>query len=163
MSNQNRLSRKAFPLASSRLTKFPRNRELHAMTATEIAEAYLTAFNQGDTEAMLKLVSEDITHHVNESGIRTGKQAFAEFNEHMTRCYRETLEDIVIFGTADATRAAAEFTVCGGYLATDAGLPEASGQTYKLPAGTFFTITGGKISRITTYYNLSNWIAQVSA
>lgn len=133
------------------------------MTTTEIAEAYLAAFNRGDTAAMLGLVSEDIAHHVNESGVRTGKEAFAEFNAHMTRCYRESLEDIVVFGASDTTRAVAEFTVCGEYLSTDAGLPEASGQSYRLPAGTFFTITGGKISRITTYYNLSNWIAQVSA
>jgi steroid delta-isomerase-like uncharacterized protein len=145
------------------LTKNPRNRELRRMTATETVEAYLAAFNLGHTDAMLGLVSEDIAHHVNESGIRTGKEAFAEFNAHMTRCYRERLEDIVVFRTADTNRAAAEFTVCGEYLATDAGLPEANGQTYKLPAGAFFTVTGGKISRITTYYNLSNWIAQVSA
>lgn len=133
------------------------------MTATEIAGAYLAAFNHGDTAAMLNLVSEDIAHHVNESGIRTGKQAFAEFNAHMTRCYREKLEGIVVFGSDDVTRAAAEFIVHGKYLATDAELPEAKGQAYVLPAGTFFTITGGKISRITTYYNLRNWIAQVSA
>ena len=133
------------------------------MTATELATAYLAAFNQGDTTAMLDLVSEDIAHHVNEGGIRYGKEAFAEFNAHMTRCYKERLADIVVFGSVATARAAAEFTVCGEYLATDAGLPEAKGQTYALPAGTFFTVTGGKISRITTYYNLSNWIAQVSA
>ena len=133
------------------------------MTATEIAEAYLATFNQGDTAAMLDLVSDDIAHHVNEGGVRTGKQAFAEFNAHITRCYRERLEDIVVFGAVDATRAAAEFTVCGEYLATDPGLPDAKGQAYKLSAGTFFTVTDGKITRITTYYNLSNWIAQVSA
>jgi steroid delta-isomerase-like uncharacterized protein len=133
------------------------------MTATEIAKAYLAAFNQGDTAAMLGLVSDDIAHHVNEGGIRTGKEAFAEFNAHMTRCYLERLEDIVIFQAADPTHAAAEFTVCGEYLATDDGLPEAKGQTYRLPAGSFFTVEDGKISRITTYYNLSNWIAQVSA
>jgi len=145
------------------LTKFPGDRELRRMTATETAEAYLAAFNRGDTAAMLDLVSENIAHHVNESGVRTGKQAFAEFNAHMTRCYRERLEDIVVFGATDATRAAAEFTVHGEYLATDAGLPDAKGQTYILPAGSFFTVTDGKITRITTYYNLSNWIAQVSA
>ncbi len=132
------------------------------MSASEIVEAYLAAFNRGDTDVMLGLVSEDIAHHVNESGVRTGKEAFADFNAHMTRCYRESLEDILVFPSADPTRAAAEFTVCGEYLATDTGLPKAIGQTYKLPAGTFFTVTGGKISRITTYYNLRNWIAQVS-
>ncbi|MDG1169553.1 MAG: isopropylmalate/homocitrate/citramalate synthase, partial [Sulfitobacter sp.] len=58
--------------------------------------------------------------------------------------------------------AAAEFTVNGTYLATDAGLPEARGQTYKIPAGSFFDIRDGKISRITTRYNLSDWTAQVA-
>lgn len=133
------------------------------MTAAETAEAYLAAFNRGDTAAMLELVAEDIAHHVNEGGVRTGREAFAEFNAHMTRCYRERLENIVVFGSADPTRAAAEFTVCGEYLSTDAGLPEAKGQTYKLPAGSFFTVAEGKITRITTHYNLSDWLAQVSS
>jgi hypothetical protein len=31
-----------------------------------------------------------------------------------------------------------------------------------LPAGTFFSIRDGKISRVTTYYNLTDWIAQVA-
>ena len=59
-------------------------------------------------------------------------------------------------------RAAAEFVVHGAYLATDEGLPEANGQTYVLPAGSFFEIDDGLISRVTLYYNLKDWIAQVS-
>ena len=43
------------------------------------------------------------------------------------------------------------------------GLPEARGQTYILPAGAFFDLKDGKISRVTTFYNLRDWIAQVSA
>jgi hypothetical protein len=31
-----------------------------------------------------------------------------------------------------------------------------------LPAGAFFAIRDGKISRVTTYYNLTDWIAQVT-
>jgi steroid delta-isomerase-like uncharacterized protein len=133
------------------------------MNATELIEAYFAAFNRGDTDSMLAMVSDDIAHHVNEGGVRTGKEAFAEFNAHMVRCYRERLGDIVVFGSADPTRAAAEFTVHGEYLATDSGLPEAQGQKYELPAGSFFTVADGRITRITTYYNLSNWIAQVSS
>ena len=41
-------------------------------------------------------------------------------------------------------------------------LPAARGQSYRLPAGSFFSITDGQISRVVTYYNLSDWIAQVS-
>jgi len=59
-------------------------------------------------------------------------------------------------------RAAAEFTVDGQYIATAEGLPSANGQHYSLPAGIFFEVDDGRISRVTTYYNLKQWIAQVS-
>ena len=62
----------------------------------------------------------------------------------------------------DGTRAAAEFNVNGTYLNSDSDLPAAKGQTYVLPAGTFFAIRDGKIARVTTYYNLTDWIAQVA-
>jgi len=65
--------------------------------------------------------------------------------------------------SGDGDRAAAEFVVHGEYLKTDEGLPEAKGQTYVLPAGAFFEIRDGKVARISNYYNLEDWIAQVSA
>ena len=111
---------------------------------------------------MLDCLSDDIAHHVNEGEIRRGKQAFAEFCAHMSRCYKEELTDIVLFGTEDGRRAAAEFIVNGTYLATDAGLPEAKGQRYRLPGGSFFELQGDQITRVTTYYNLADWMAQVS-
>ena len=58
--------------------------------------------------------------------------------------------------------AAAEFVVNGEYLKTDPGLPEAKGQRYVLPAGAFFAVRDGRIARVTTYYNLSDWTRQVS-
>ncbi|MEM6942359.1 MAG: nuclear transport factor 2 family protein, partial [Pseudomonadota bacterium] len=91
------------------------------------------------------------------------KDAFRAFCAHMTRCYREELSEIAIMTDAAGTRAAAEFIVSGTYLATDDGLPEAKGQAYRLPAGTFFEIAGGRIARVTTYYNLKEWVLQVSA
>ena len=127
-----------------------------------IIQTYFDAFNAGDTDAMLDCLTDDVAHHVNEGNIRVGKEKFAEFNAHMTRCYRENLTDMVVFVSDDGTRGAAEFVVNGTYLATDEGLPEAKGQTYRLPAGSFFSLKDGKISRVTTYYNLSDWIAQVS-
>lgn len=128
-----------------------------------LLERYYSAFNAGDTAAMEALVSDDIAHDVNQGGRRNGKALFAQFNAHMTRCYKEELTDMVLFANEDGTRAAAEFIVNGTYLATDEGLPEAAGQTYRLPAGTFFDVKDGTIARITTYYNLEDWIAQVGA
>jgi steroid delta-isomerase-like uncharacterized protein len=76
--------------------------------------------------------------------------------------YREELKDMVVFANDEGNRAAAEFVVHGTYLKTDPGLPEAKGQRYVLPAGGFFDLRDGKIARITTFYNLNDWIAQVS-
>ncbi|MCT4334123.1 nuclear transport factor 2 family protein [Paracoccus sp. YLB-12] len=130
-------------------------------TKTLIA-AYFEAFNAGQTDRMLDLLHDEVEHHVNEGQIRRGKDLFAQFNAHMTRCYRENLTDIVVFANEDGDRAAAEFVVNGSYLETDEGLPKANGQTYRLPAGSFFTIRDGKIARVTTYYNLADWVRQVN-
>lgn len=136
------------------------------MSATEARAAiarYYAAFNAGDADGMLAELTDDIEHRVNEGGIRRGKALFAEFCAHMGVSYREELRDLVIFVNEDGTRGAAEFTVHGQYLKTDPGLPEARGQTYVLPAGAFFDLRDGKIARVTTFYNLRDWVAQVSA
>lgn len=134
-----------------------------ADAARALISAYYAAFNAGDPAAMSALVTEDVEHHVNQGAVRKGRALFDEFGAHMGVSYRETLRDIVLFVNEDGSRAAAEFVVHGEYLKTDPGLPEARGQRYVLPAGTFFAIRGGKIARVTTYYNLQDWIAQVSA
>jgi len=69
---------------------------------------------------------------------------------------------MVIMVGADGARAAAEFQVLGEYLAQDAGLPPARGQHYALPAGAFFSLKDGRISRVTMYYNLPEWLCQVA-
>lgn len=128
---------------------------------SNIVQRYFDAFNAGDGEAMLDCLHDDVEHHVNEGQIRTGKQAFRDFCDHMSHCYRETLTDMVIFTADEGRRAAAEYVVNGTYLETDGDLPKATGQTYRLPAGSFFTLNGGKIARVTTYYNLADWLKQV--
>ncbi|MFD1508430.1 ketosteroid isomerase-related protein [Lacimonas salitolerans] len=130
--------------------------------ARSTIQSYFDAFNAGDTDAMLACLAEDVAHHVNEGQIREGRERFAAFCAHMTRCYSETLSDMVILVSEDGTRAAAEYIVNGTYLETDDGLAEARGQTYRLPAGSFFSLSEGKITRVVTYYNLADWIAQVS-
>lgn len=133
------------------------------MSAKDVIRAYYDAFNRQDVEGFLALLNDDVAHDVNQGERRTGKAAFREFLDHMNRCYREKLTDIVILENEDGTRGAAEFVVNGTYLATDEGLPEAKGQTYVLPAGAFFEIRDGKVARITNTYNLNDWLAQVSA
>ncbi|MCZ4429256.1 nuclear transport factor 2 family protein [Agrobacterium sp. SOY23] len=133
------------------------------MTAAETIRAYYDAFNRQDMDAFLALLHDEVVHDINQGERQTGKAAFASFMDHMNRCYRENLTEMVIMASADGKRASAEFIVNGEYLVTDEGLPEANGQKYVLPAGAFFDLKEGKVSRVTNYYNLNDWIAQVGA
>jgi steroid delta-isomerase-like uncharacterized protein len=128
----------------------------------DLIKKYYDAFNKADMTTFLSLLSEDVVHDINQGGSEQGKQAFAKFMDVMLKHYDEKVSELVIMVNADGTRAAAEFIINGKYLESAAGLPPAYGQTYRLPVGAFFVITDGKISRVTNYYNLQDWIKQVS-
>jgi len=128
-----------------------------------LIRAYLDAFNAGDSDAMLGLLSDDVIHDINQGGREIGREKFRWFNAQMAEHYREELGDIAIMVSPDSHRAAAEFTVRGTYVKTAEGLPEASGQHYSLSAGIFFEVDDGLISRVSTHYNLHEWIRQVNA
>ncbi|MCR6686208.1 ketosteroid isomerase-related protein [Pseudoxanthomonas sp.] len=130
--------------------------------ATELVLAYYAAFNRGDRQAMLALLADDVVHDLNQGARESGKPAFAAFMQRMDASYRERLEDIVVLASPDGERAAAEYVVHGQYLKDDEGLPPARGQEYVLPGGAFFDIRGERIARVSNYYNLQDWIAQVS-
>lgn len=132
-------------------------------TATEaLIRRYYDAFNRGDLPGMLDCVTDDVIHDVNQGERRIGKERFHAFCARMAHHYRETLTGIAVMVSPDGARAAAEFNVEGEYLQSETGLPPARGQRYRLPAGTFFAVRDGRIARVTTYYNLTDWIMQVS-
>ncbi|MBS0615785.1 MAG: nuclear transport factor 2 family protein [Verrucomicrobia bacterium] len=127
----------------------------------EIIEQYYKAFNERKVDALLWLLSDDVIHEINQGKQEIGKKLFEKFMERMNGCYQETASDLVIFTSDSSDHAAAEFTITGKYLSTDKGLPEAKGQTYRLKCGAFFALKKGKISRVTNYYNMQAWLAQV--
>ena len=134
--------------------------------ATELVLAYYAAFNRGDWAGMQALLADDVVHDLNQGPRETGKPAFAAFQQRMERSYREQLRDVVVMASPDGARAAAEYVVHGEYLVADDGLPAANGQRYVLPGGAFFDIKfdksgAGLIARVTNYYNLEDWLAQV--
>jgi steroid delta-isomerase-like uncharacterized protein len=131
------------------------------LQAKKLIENYYQAFNNGDMDTFLSLLTDDVIHDINQGNREQGKDVFAKFMQKMNHHYREQLVDMVVMANEDDTRAAAEFVVLGEYLNTDEGLPEANGQTYRLPAGAFFDIRDGKVARVTNYYNLQDWVDQV--
>ena len=131
-------------------------------TITEaLIRDYYSAFNAGDVEGFLALLSDDVAHDINQGGREKGKKAFRAFLERMNRCYEEQIIEIAIMVNEDGSRAASEFLVLGKYLKANEGLPPATGQTYRLPAGAFFEVKHGKVARISNYYTLEDWLKQV--
>lgn len=133
-----------------------------AASTEALIRRYFDAFNHGDHDGMLACLADDVVHDVNQGERRVGKERFRAFLARMAHHYREQLDGLTVMVTADGSRAAAEFNVTGSYLATETGLPDAHGQRYALPGGTFFAVRDGRITRVTTYYNLTEWIMQVS-
>jgi steroid delta-isomerase-like uncharacterized protein len=131
--------------------------------AFELIRRYYAAFNAGDWNTFFTLLTNDVAHDINQGGRETGVAAFRTFIDRMNVSYREQIVDIVVSVSEDGSRAAAEYVVLGTYLKTDEGLPEAKGQTYRLPGGAFFDLRDGKVARVSNYYNLQDWLRQVGA
>ena len=134
----------------------------YTMTNLDIVKQYYNHFNSQNWQGMLDLVSDDIQHFPNEGKLRAGKVLFTEFLQSMDTAYEEQLSEITFYSTEDLSKVAAQFTVSGIYKIGDEGFPEAHGQKYVLPAAAFLVVENGKISSVTTYYNLQEWIELVS-
>jgi len=135
---------------------------MNEVSALEIVKKYFAAFNEGRTKDMLDLLHPEVQHDRNQDKTHVGLEAFIKFMAHMDACYKEELKNMTYFVSPTAShRISVEFDVHGTYLKTDGNLPEARGQKYVVPAGSFLEIKEGKIKRVTTYYNLPQWIKMV--
>lgn len=128
----------------------------------DLIKSYYDAFNSKDMTLFFSLLSDDVIHDINQGPVEVGKNAFMNFMHKMNTCYEEQVENLHIMVSEDDAYAAARFDVRGKYLKSDGTLPKAKGQTYFIRVNGFFEIANGKITRVTTYYNLTDWIRQVS-
>lgn len=78
-----------------------------------LIEQYYGAFNRGDADAMLALLTDDVLHEPSQGAARSGTEAFTDFLDHMNRCYREKVLDPVFLVGEGAERGAAEFMLEG--------------------------------------------------
>jgi len=132
------------------------------MTPFDTIKHYYACFNSQNWQGMLELLHPNVRHDINQGETQVGTEAYRSFLRHMDETYEEQLKDMVFLFDTTENRFACEFTVHGVYKKTDGNLPPAHGQTYTLPAGAFLEMRDGKIFRVTTYYNLTDWIKMVS-
>ncbi len=130
------------------------------MNTETLIQSYFDAFNRHDLEGMLATLAPDVAHDINQGDRQVGIDAFRAFKTHMDACYCEHIEELCIM--TNGSRGTAEFMVSGEYIGTDEGLPPATGQRYRIPAAAIFETSEGKVTRVTSYYNLRDWITAVS-
>lgn len=131
------------------------------MNRTATVKEYYHAFNSQDWPTMLSFLDPKVKHDINQGDCEVGLPKFKKFLAIMDEHYTEKVEDLVIMASEDGERVAAEFFIKGIYKKTAKGLPKAKKQKYHIRVGAFFEFKGDKISRVTNYYNLNDWIACV--
>ncbi len=117
----------------------------------DLVGRFVAAFNAGDHEAMLALLSEDVAHDLPKGTREIGRERFRWFLGLSGRHFRETWADVAVMVGDGGVRAAAEFTRRGTYQTTADGLPPASGQRYAVAAGLFFEVDDGLITRVSDH------------
>ena len=132
------------------------------MNSLQTIQQYYEYFNQKNWQGMLSLLHPEIRHESNQGDVRIGIEKFTDFLKKMDECYDEKLTDMVFFTEPSNQKIAVEFTVNGIYKKADDDLPPAHNQSYVLPAAAFLELKDRKISRVTTYYNLTLWLELVS-
>ena len=130
--------------------------------AVATLRTYYEALNRHDPAGAVAVLADDVVHELNQGPREVGKAAFREFLQRMEFCYSEQLVDILLLVSADGTRAAAEYTVIGQYIADDIGMPPARNQKYRMPGAAFFALREGRIVRVSDHYNLQEWYSQVA-
>jgi len=106
---------------------------MNQQNTISLVENYYAAFNGGDMEAFLNLLTDDVIHDINQGKREVGKEAFTQFMACMNFNYKEQLVDMVVMASKNGQRAAAEFVVLGEYLKTDEGLPAANDKNISYP------------------------------
>lgn len=132
-----------------------------ATRAVELVKTYFAAFNRQDNAGMLKLLAANVEHESNQGATQVGTAHFEEFLKTMHQHYREEIKDLKVLTQPEGRLAAAEYIVDGAYIKTQAPFPAAQGQRYAIRAHSFFAIEDGLITRVSTHYNLPEWIRKI--
>ncbi|MFZ4714445.1 MAG: nuclear transport factor 2 family protein [Bacteriovoracaceae bacterium] len=119
---------------------------------------YYESFNQKNWDQFLGMLDQNVVHEINHGDKEIGINKFKKFLDRMNNCYEEKISDITIYSCDRSNLYATQYTVTGTYLKTDEGLPPAKGQTYELKGAAFFEVEENKITLVTNYYNLKEWL-----
>lgn len=130
--------------------------------AIDLVKTYYTALDDKDMNQFFSLMDPNVVHEINQSAPEKGVDKFKDFMKRTSSSFNEKFDNIVILVSDDGKHAAAEWVDHGtyfkDYLGMDVG---AHNQKYALTGAHFFEIRDGKIARVTSYYNMTNFAAQI--
>ena len=72
---------------------------MNQQDSINLVERYYAAFNGGDMDTFLNLLTDDVIHDINQGKREIGKEAFTQFMACMNYNYKEQLVDMVIMAT----------------------------------------------------------------
>ncbi|MCX6125152.1 MAG: nuclear transport factor 2 family protein [Proteobacteria bacterium] len=129
------------------------------MLRESVVRKYYRYLCDGDSEALVALLDDDIEHAFDQQFVEVGIENFRRFLAVKHHHYQERIEDLMI--CFDHDTAAVGFTLIGKYINTYGGLPVATGQPYKLTVRASLVFKQEKISRIATQFDFESWLSQV--
>lgn len=124
----------------------------------EIVKSYYDAFNRKDVDAILSICHDDVINDRNQADSQTGKENLKNFLETAWQHFDEKVFNVDLMANHDQSNVAAEYLVKGTYYKTKQGLFPANNQYYEILCSSLFKVKNGKISRITRYYNVKQWL-----
>ena len=122
---------------------------------------YLTAWNTHDVEKLLSFFTDDCVYNCTPMGkVSRGKQELKDFiSNTFTEFPDFKLEMKSAFNAGD--RGAGEWVMSGTFAHSNMPGVTATGKKFSIPGATINKFSGGKISRVTNYWNLAAFLQQV--
>jgi steroid delta-isomerase-like uncharacterized protein len=130
---------------------------------TPVLEAWLTAFNAGDAERLLALLTDDAVWE--EPAIGLAAHGPEQIRTHLAALFTAT-PDIayeVTGGVVTDEYAVVEWVVTGTYQRDFLGLPPAAGQPFTFRGVSVFELTNGHVRRYTEYWDAYTFLVQLGA
>ncbi len=130
--------------------------------SSTLITAYYQAIESQHLDKFMDLLSDKVVHDINEGETEIGKDKFKTFMMDQFSHGKIKIKDLIILTSSDGQYAMSRFICSGTYDKSIAGYPKAHGQKWEIPVVSYFKIENNKISQVAVYYNLKNWVNQLS-
>src|SRR5687768_13165604 len=105
-----------------------------ANPAIEVVKKYYEAYNKGDVDAQVAIMTDKFRHEPNQGEISVGKEKYASYAKDLKQYVNEKCLNVEYFASAkNPSHVIAEYVVEGKYVKSMEGYPKAANQKYKLP------------------------------